>query len=309
MKSKRMPFILTVAVFCAVPAIAQDMPADYKQVVDVLGKTADFKDGVLKVNIPRNDVSVTVAGVKTPTPFGFGGWIAMSKGTGGMEVMMGDLVLLQAEVNPVMSALLNNGLDVTALHNHFFLDEPRMFYMHLHGHGTAADLARKVKPALDLIGRASGAAAPSTPAPAASTEMDTAALAKIVGTPGEQTGAVYKITIGRADLEDRRNGRAHQREDGAEHMGRVRRHQRQRGDCRRRRDARSRSDACPQGAAPERSRRRRHSPSHDGDPADDLLPPLLGDGPRGQACDQFQGGSGPARAGQERGSQKVTSVH
>jgi uncharacterized protein DUF1259 len=198
---KRMPFILMAALLCAIPAIAQDMPADYKQVVDALGKTADFKDGVLKVNIPRNDVSVTVAGVKTPTPFGFGGWIAMSKGTGGMEVMMGDLVLVQAEVNPVMSALLNSGLDVTALHNHFFLDEPRMFYMHLHGHGTAADLARKVKPALDLIGRASGAsAAPSTAAPAASTEMDTAALAKIVGTPGEQTGAVYKITIGRADL-------------------------------------------------------------------------------------------------------------
>src|SRR5260221_6935840 len=120
-----MPFILAIAVLFAVPAIAQDMPADYKQVVDVLGKTADFKDGVLKVNIPRNDVSVSVAGVKTPTPCGFGGWIALSRGTGGMEVMMGDLVLLQAEVNPVMSALLNNGLDVTALHNHFFLDRPR----------------------------------------------------------------------------------------------------------------------------------------------------------------------------------------
>jgi hypothetical protein len=196
---KRMPFILMIAVLSAIPAMAQDMPADYKQVVDMLGKTADFKDGVLKVNIPRNDVSVTVAGVKTPTPFGFGGWIAMSKGTGGMEVMMGDLVLLQAEVNPVMSALLNNGLDVTALHNHFFLDEPRMFYMHLHGHGTVAELARKVKPALDLIGRASGAS-PAASTPAAPTEMDTAALAKIVGTPGEQTGAVYKITIGRADL-------------------------------------------------------------------------------------------------------------
>lgn len=70
---------------------------------------------MLKVNIPRNDVSVTVANVKTPTPFGFGGWIAMSKGTGGMDVMMGDLVLLQAEVNPVMSALLNSGLDATRL--------------------------------------------------------------------------------------------------------------------------------------------------------------------------------------------------
>ena len=114
---------------------------------------------MLKVNIPRNDISVTVANVKTPTPFGFGGWVAMSKGTGGMNVMMGDLVLTQEEVNPVMSALLDNGLDVTALHNHFFWDEPRMFYMHVHGQGTPAELARKVKPALDLIGK--GAARPA----------------------------------------------------------------------------------------------------------------------------------------------------
>ena len=198
---KRMAFILMVAASCAVPAIAQDMPADYKQVVDMLGKGADFKDGVLKVNIPRNDVAVTVANVKTPTPFGFGGWIAMSKGTGGMEVMMGDLVLLETEVNPVMSALLDNGIDVTALHNHFFYDQPHMYYMHVHGHGTAMDLARKVKPAIDLIGRTSRAAAGAPPATAAATtEIDTAALARIVGTPGEQTGPVYKITIGRSDL-------------------------------------------------------------------------------------------------------------
>jgi hypothetical protein len=77
----------------------------------------------------------------------------MTKGTGGMEVMMDDLVLTQEEVNPVMSALLDNGLEVTALHNHFFWDEPRMYYMHVHGHVAAGDLARKLKPALDLIGK------------------------------------------------------------------------------------------------------------------------------------------------------------
>jgi hypothetical protein len=183
---------------------AQDIPAPYGDVLKLLGRQGDFKDNVLKVNIPRNDLSVTVANVKTPTPFGFGGWIALTKGTG-MDVMMGDLVLLQDEVNPVMSALLDNGLEATALHNHFFWDEPRMFYMHVHGHGTPMELARKVKPALDLIGRTSGqrSSAPpatATAAPAASTSIDTAALAKIVGTEGEQTGAVYKITIGRADL-------------------------------------------------------------------------------------------------------------
>ena len=64
--------------------------------LDTLGKTGDFKDHVLKVNIPRNDLSITVANVRTPTPFGFGGWVAMTKGTGGMDVMMGDLVLMGA---------------------------------------------------------------------------------------------------------------------------------------------------------------------------------------------------------------------
>jgi hypothetical protein len=99
---------------------AQQMPADYQAVLKTLNKLGDYKGNVLKVNIPRNDLQVVVDGVNTPTPFGFGGWVAMTKGSGGMDVMMGDLVLTEQEVNPVMSALLNNGLEVTALHNHFF---------------------------------------------------------------------------------------------------------------------------------------------------------------------------------------------
>src|SRR5712671_1949907 len=143
--------MFAVALLVSGRATAQDMPAEYKTVLTTLGKTGDFKDAVLKVNIPRNDLSVTVADVKTPTPFGFGGWVAMTKGTGGMDVMMGDLVLTQDEVNPVMSALLDQGIEVTALHNHFLWEEPRVFYMHVHAHGTLADLTREVKPALDLI--------------------------------------------------------------------------------------------------------------------------------------------------------------
>ena len=200
---KRITICALLTIGAASAARAQDVPAEYQQVLTTLGKQGDYKADVLKVNIPRNDLSVTVANVKTPTPFGFGGWVAMTKGSGGMNVMMGDLVLTQDEVNPVMSALLDNGLDVTALHNHFMWDEPRMFYMHIHGHGTPAELARKVKPALDLIGK--GVSRPATtavapPAGSPSTTIDTAAIAQIVGTPGEQTGAVYKITIGRDDL-------------------------------------------------------------------------------------------------------------
>ena len=190
-------FVLSLAVFPLLSR-AQEMPADYQQVLTSLGRQGDFKANVLKVNIPRNDVTVTVKGVKTPTPFGFGGWVAMTKGTGGMDVMMGDLVLLQDEVSPVMSALLDNGLDVTALHNHFFWDDPRMYYMHVHGHGNAADLARRVKPALDLIGKKSTASPP--PAAATAPKIDGARIAQIVGAAGEQNGDVYKITIGRDDL-------------------------------------------------------------------------------------------------------------
>ena len=101
-----------------------------------------------------------------PTPFGFGGWVALTKGTTGMDVMMGDLVLTEDEVNPVMSALLENGLEVTALHNHFFWEQPRIFYMHVHGMGTPADLAERLQPALALIPKPPAAAAPA-PAPAA----------------------------------------------------------------------------------------------------------------------------------------------
>jgi hypothetical protein len=116
--------------------------------------------------------------------------------------MMGDLVLTQDEVNPVLSALLENGLEATALHNHFFRDEPRMFYLHVHGHGSPADLARKLKPALDLIGKGGRGAAPAaTPAaPGPAPAIDTAKIAQIAGHQGETTGAVYKITVGRDDL-------------------------------------------------------------------------------------------------------------
>jgi len=182
----------------------QDMPADYASVLTTLGKKGDFKDGVLKVNIPRSDLKVTIAGRTAPTPFGFGGWVALTKATDGQDVAMGDLVLTEDEVNPVMSALLDHGVEVTALHNHFFWEQPRIFYIHVHGMGKAADLAERLKPALALIDKA--APAPATAATPLSPSLDGAALAQIVGHPGEQTGPVYKITIGRTDLQVREHG-------------------------------------------------------------------------------------------------------
>jgi hypothetical protein len=192
-----------ITLLCAVSASAQEMPADYAAVLKTLNRQGDYKDAVLKVNIPRNDLRVAVDGIATPTPFGFGGWIALTKGTGGDDVMMGDLVLTEAEVNPVMSAVLANGLEVTALHNHFFFESPRVFYMHVHGHGRAADIATKVAPALALIGKtpaSSGTPAATSAGRSLDGRMDAAQLARIIGHEGEQNGAVYKITIARPDI-------------------------------------------------------------------------------------------------------------
>ena len=190
----------------AIPGRAQEMPNAYQEVLKFLDRKGDFKAGVLKVNIPRSDLKMTIQGVSTPTPFGFGGWVALTKGTGALDVMMGDLVLVQDEVNPVMSALLDNGIEVTALHNHFFWDDPHVFYMHVHGLGKAIDLAHRVKPALDLIGHVSPKAV--APMSGTGTPLDTEKLAGIIGHAGEQSGTVYKITVGRDDLAMKDHGAA-----------------------------------------------------------------------------------------------------
>ena len=190
--------LAAASAFAQAPSPAPQMPQEYATVLQALGRQGDFKDNVLKVNVPRSDIKVSVDGIATPTPFGFGGWIALTKGDHGMQVMMGDLVLTESEVNPVMSAILDNGLEITALHNHFFYDSPHMFYMHVHGHGATADLTKKIQPALSLIGKSPVAA--GTAGRAIEGKLDTEGLARTIGTPGEQNGAVYKITIGRSDV-------------------------------------------------------------------------------------------------------------
>src|SRR4051812_5812358 len=95
-------FAVALCVFGAASSLSAQTPPDYQAVMTTLGRSGDFKDGVLKVNIPRSDIKVTIGQRPAPTPFGFGGWVALTKATGGTDVLMGDLVLTEDEVNPVM---------------------------------------------------------------------------------------------------------------------------------------------------------------------------------------------------------------
>jgi hypothetical protein len=178
------------------------LPEEYREVVEYLtSRVVDYRDGVLRIYIPRDDLKITVRGETVPSVFGFEGWIAMTKGEGGNDLMMGDLVVLQDEVNRVLSSLVENGLEVTALDSHFFWDEPRLFDMRVRGEGKASDLARRIKPGLELIGVAPGAKPAGLPVvPAAGGPLTTARLAQIVGRPGESVGPVFKIKAGRDEI-------------------------------------------------------------------------------------------------------------
>ena len=166
--------------------------------------------------LPRNDLRVTIKGEPVPISFGFGGWVAIKHTLDGKSAMlMSDTVLLQEEVNPLISAAQANGLEIGAVHNHFFYEEPRIFYMHIHGMGTPAELAQKfaatlkdskLLPANQPKTNAPAAAQPGTNAtpsaapPTARELFDLPALDKLVGTAGVVNGSTYKYTVGRADL-------------------------------------------------------------------------------------------------------------
>ena len=143
--------LVFLAASFASPSHAQEIPKDYLDVLNTLGRKGDFSSGVLKVNVPRNDLSVSISGIATPTAFGFGGWIAMTKDDSGNEVLMGDLVLLQEEVNPVISALEDHKIDVTALHSHMLTEQPRLFFMHFWAVGSSESVAAGISAALKQV--------------------------------------------------------------------------------------------------------------------------------------------------------------
>src|SRR5262249_7351955 len=158
----------------------------------------DAKTGVFKVSVPRSDLSVQVAGVRIPPSMGLTSWAAFEAADSDTMVM-GDVVLLEDQVNPVMSVALDNGLDVTALHNHFLWESPRVMFMHIGGIGDEAQLAGAVGKVFAKIKETSaghGEAPKSQIDPAAST-LDPKRIDAILGATGELKDGVYKVTIGR----------------------------------------------------------------------------------------------------------------
>ena len=161
--------------------------------------TLDAKEGVFKVSVPRSDLSVTAGGVHITPPLGITSWAAFQAAGAGHSMVMGDLVLLEDQVNPVMSMALDNGLEVTALHNHFFWDSPKVMFMHIGGMATQDALATAVGKVFAKIKETSGGAGEVLKAdiePTKST-LTTAKIDAAVGQKGDLSNGVYKITIGR----------------------------------------------------------------------------------------------------------------
>jgi hypothetical protein len=186
-------------------AVALSPPIDEKAVAAATGVAAPEKspDGVVKASFPRKDFDVSVDGWKMPPFMGLTSWAAFSPAREGVAEAMitGDLVLFEDEVNPVMSVLLDNGVAVTALHNHFFFDQPRVYFMHIGGEGSVAGLGKGVKLAIEKVAEirkktpapAKTSGAPALPAKSA---IDAAKIEPVLG-KGQSKDGMFKVTIGR----------------------------------------------------------------------------------------------------------------
>ena len=171
-----------------------------EKLTGVKGKL-DVAENVFKVSVPRTDLAVTVAGVKMIPQMGLTSWAAF-KSAGDQVMVTGDLVLQEDQVNPVLSIALDNGIEVTALHNHFLWDTPKVMFMHIGGMGDLEKLATGVSKIFQEIKNTSGGKThvPHTPLVASKTSLDPKAIETIIGVPVEKAGDIYKVTIGRSTM-------------------------------------------------------------------------------------------------------------
>src|SRR5258707_3022598 len=175
---------------------ASEKSGEWQPIEQALGRSGQAQpDGAYKFSFPRGDLKVTVDGVELKPALALGGWVAFSK-PGAGSMIMGDLVLVEDEVTPVMSSLESGGVQVTALHNHVLHESPRVMYMHIGGHGDAAKLAAAVREAVALTKI-------PAPKPPASTQadigIDTAGIEQALGHPGKVNGGVFQVAVPRAE--------------------------------------------------------------------------------------------------------------
>jgi hypothetical protein len=175
-------------------AHAQDI--DWQKVDETLGRKPAVSGDVHRYGFPRSDLSVTLEGVTIKPALALGGWVAFKPAHGGV-MAMGDLVLLESEINPVMAKMIANGLEITAVHNHLLRASPATFYMHVAGHGDPVKVAAAIRDALAESKTPLTVAASTAPPPAV--DLDTAQLDHIIGVKGQANGGVYQFNVPRRD--------------------------------------------------------------------------------------------------------------
>jgi hypothetical protein len=193
-------WILSVMVVGWGAVSAADAALDTAKIEQLTGGKGELnaQEDVFKVSVPRSDLTVTAAGVKMTPPMGLTSWAAFQQ-VGTQTMVMGDIVLLEDQVNPVMSVALTNGLAVTALHNHFFWDTPKVMFMHIGGMGSAEILAGAVGKVFAAIKETSGGkgTVPHVELEPAKTSLDPKPIEEILGVGGQMANGVYKVTVGR----------------------------------------------------------------------------------------------------------------
>jgi hypothetical protein len=187
---------LGAALLQSLPARAADI--DWKKVDAALGKTATVSGEVHRYGLPRSDLHVTLDGVTIKPALALGGWLAFAP-MHGEAMVMGDLVLLEAEITPVMTKLLENGLDITAIHNHILRASPATFYMHVAGHGDPEKMAASIRAALASESKTPFEPPATTAAAAQPLDLDTAKIDEAMHAKGTANGGVYQFGIPRRE--------------------------------------------------------------------------------------------------------------
>ncbi len=195
---RNVPVLLLSGALVASAAVAHAQEVDWKQVDAAFGRSpATVAGDVHRYGFLRTDLTVTLDGVAIRPALALGGWIAL-KPMHGEAMAMGDLVLLETEINPVLTKMIESGIEITAVHNHLLRGNPATFYMHVGGHGDPVKLATAIRTALAESKTPLGApAAAATPPPAI--DLDTAPLDQIIGVKGQANGGVYQFAVPRRD--------------------------------------------------------------------------------------------------------------